>query len=247
MLRPIPKDDFVRRFRLKASLRALERVRKTIGERAYQRLRDLVVFRLEGREFEIDKVGEKIVVAYSGGSDSTATLKILRWAGFEVIPVMARLPQLREPVVLKATMEGAILVDVPGYMEEMKRLIEKRAPICGRCHSMVMKAVESYALDNGIKIVASGDLLSFGSASIYEKGSIIVLNLPAFLTLTKAEAIKILGRKYALGFGCPLWRSATKRAPILKRFGIQRILRELRAGALTEDMAKVLIMDVLRA
>ncbi len=35
-----------------------------------------------------------MVVAFSAGSDSTATLKILRWAGFDAIPIMAKLPQM---------------------------------------------------------------------------------------------------------------------------------------------------------
>lgn len=244
MIEPVG-DDFVKRYRLNYNLDALERVRGEIGDVAYLRLKALIEYRLHGRKFDRSPTGVKVVLAFSGGSDSTAALKILRWAGFDVIPVTARLPQMRGPVLLSLQREGAVFVDVPGYMEAMKRQIAKRAPICGRCHSMVMEAVEDYARKNGIKIVASGDLLSSGLISVYSKDGIVVLNLPAFLALDKGEAISTLGRKYALGFGCPLWRAAARESPILKKYGIQRVLRELRARAITPEMAERLILDVL--
>ncbi|GAB6102922.1 ATPase [Thermococcus atlanticus] len=239
-------DDFVKRYRLDYNLEALERVRGDIGEEAYSRLKALIEYRLYGRDFDRSPVGVKIALAFSAGSDSTATLKILRWAGFDVVPVMAKLPQMREPVLLNAMMQGAVFVEIPGYMEKMSDRIGKGAPICGVCHSMIMEAVESYARENGIKIVASGDLLSSGLISIYRKGDIVVLNFPAFLVMDKKEAIGVLGRKYALGFGCPLWKAAARNAPVLKRFAIQRVLRELRARAIDEKIAAVLIRDILQ-
>ncbi len=240
------KDDFVKVYRLHQSLEALERVRGEISEEAYERLKALLHYRLYGKEFDRSKLEEKIALAFSMGSDSTASLLILKWAGFDVVPVMVRLPQMRDVILMRAQGYGAVFVEVPNYMEVISSQIQKRAPICGKCHSMIMEAVKEYARREGIKIVASGDLLSFGSISIYKEGDLIKLNLPAFLALDKREAIKILGRKYALGFGCPLWKSATKSAPILKRFGIQRVLRELRAGAIDKEIANALIRDILK-
>jgi len=242
----VVKDDFVKSYRLQQSLEALERVRGEISEEAYERLKALLHYRFYGREFDRSNIKEKIALAFSMGSDSTATLLILRWAGFDVVPVMVKLPQMRDAVLLRAQSYGAVFVEVPEYMEVISSQIQKRAPICGKCHSMIMEAVKNYARNNGIKIVASGDLLSFGSISIYREDGLIKLNLPAFLALDKREAIKILGRKYALGFGCSLWKNATKTAPILKRFGIQRVLRELRAGAIDKEIAKALIEDILK-
>lgn len=46
-----------------------------------------------------------MVVAFSAGSDSTATLKILRWAGFDAIPIMAKLPQMGGEDVLARAKE----------------------------------------------------------------------------------------------------------------------------------------------
>ena len=238
-------DDFVKRYRLEYNLEALEGVRGEIGEEAYSRLRALIEYRLTGKDFDRSPIGVKIALAFSGGSDSTASLKILRWAGFDVIPVMARLPQMREPVILGAMAQGAVFVEIPDYMEVIQGQIKKRAPLCGRCHALVMNAIEGYARREGIKIVASGDLLSSGLISIYKKDGLVILNFPAFLALDKGEAIEVLGRKYALGFGCPLWKSAARNSPALKKYGLQRVLRELRARAITPEMAEKLISDIL--
>ena len=245
MISPVG-DDFVKRYRLEYNLEALERVKAELGKKTYERLKALLEYRLSGKDFDRSPVGEKIALAFSMGSDSTATLKILRWAGFDVLPVMVKLPQIRDVVLLRAQSYGAVFVEIPGYMERISAQIQKGAPICGICHSMIMDAVEGYARDSGIKIVASGDLLSSGLISIYKKSDLITLNLPAFLAMDKREAISVLGRKYALGFGCPLWRAAARNAPVLKRFAIQRVLRELRARAIDDEIARTLIYDILQ-
>ncbi|ASJ05959.1 ATPase [Thermococcus pacificus] len=244
MIKPV-RDDFVKGYRLQYNLEALERVRGEIGEEAYSRLKALIEYRLYRKDFDRSPTGVKIALAFSAGSDSTASLKILRWAGFDVVPVTAKLPQMNEHVIEKARREGAVLVEVPNYLEVITSQMEKGAPICGRCHSMVMKAVEDYAQRKGIKILASGDLLSSGLISIYRSGELVTLNLPAFLTLDKAEIIELIGGKYDLRFGCPLLREAFRRAPSVKRFAIQRVLRELRARAITPEIAEKLILDIL--
>ena len=240
-----PVNDPVKHYRLRYNLEALERVREAIGESAYSRLRELILFRLEGREFERTPTGVKIAVAFSAGSDSTATLKILRWAGFDVVLITAKLPQMGEKTLQKVRSEKALLVEVPGYEETMRELIEKGAPICGRCHSMVMEAVERKARELGIGILATGDMLSSGLISIYEKDGIVILNFPAFLALDKGEIIEIIGGEYRLSFGCPLLWELFKRAPSTKRLALQRILRETRARALNPEIAVELMRDVL--
>lgn len=238
-------DDFVKRYCLEYNREALEEVRPYIGERPYSRLKALLEYRLTGKDFDRSPVGEKIALAFSAGSDSTSTLKILRWAGFEVVPVTAKLPQMNEGVIEKAKSYGAVFVEIPGYLEAMTEQMNKGAPICGRCHSMVIKAVEDYAREIGAKIVASGDLLSSGLISIYKNRDMVTLNLPAFLALDKAEIIELIGGKYDLKFGCPLLWETFKKAPSVKRFAIQRVLRELRARAITPEIAETLILDIL--
>ena len=245
MIKPV-NDDPIKRYRLEYNLEALERVRELIGGKAYSRLRDLLEYRLHGKEFERSPIDVKVVLAFSGGSDSRAALSILTWAGFNVVPVTVKLPQMSEKAVKIAASSGAVFVDVPGYLESMQKQVEKKAPICGRCHSMVMEAVERYAVENGINLLATGDLLSSGLISIYGKGELVTLNLPAFLALDKAEIIDLIGGKYDLTFGCPLLWEAFRAAPGLKRFSVQRVLRELRARALSPEIAEALILDILR-
>ncbi|NPB03992.1 MAG: ATPase, partial [Thermotogae bacterium] len=110
-----PVNDPVKRYRLRYNLDALERVREAIGESAYSRLRGLILLRLEGSNFKGTQTGVKVAVAFSAGSDSTATLKILRWAGFEVVPITAKLPQMDDETLQKVRSEGTVLFDVPGY------------------------------------------------------------------------------------------------------------------------------------
>jgi predicted PP-loop superfamily ATPase len=244
MLKPVG-DDFVKRYRLEYNMEALERVRGEVSEAAYSRLESLLEYRLSGKPFDRAPVGVRVAVAFSAGSDSTATLKILRWAGFDVIPVTVRLPQMGEKTVEKARSYGAVFIEVPEYLDAIMPQIEKGAPICGRCHSLVMGAVEGYARRNGMKIVASGDMLSSGLISIYKKDDLVILNFPAFLAMDKSEIIEIIGGNYDFSFGCPLLWELFKRAPSTKKLSIQRVLRETRARALTPEMARRLIHDIL--
>ncbi|MDK2854177.1 MAG: uncharacterized protein PWQ92_1071 [Thermococcaceae archaeon] len=73
---------------------------------------------------------------------------------------------MRDVILFRAQEYGAVFVEIPEYMETISAQIKKKAPICGKCHSMIMEAVKDYARKNGIKIVASGDLLSFGSMDV---------------------------------------------------------------------------------
>ena len=75
------------------------------------------------------------------------------------------------------------------------------------------------------------------------------INLPATLSIGKEE-IKSTLAKYNLekikGFGCPLLYETHKKYPHLKKFSIQRILRETRAGALEPGEALDLIWSFYR-
>ncbi|RLF80317.1 ATPase, partial [Thermococci archaeon] len=77
------ESNFIKTYRLQQSLEALEKVRGEISEEAYKRLKALIYYRLYGEEFERSKIDEKIALAFSMGSDSTASLLILKWAGFD--------------------------------------------------------------------------------------------------------------------------------------------------------------------
>ena len=102
-----------------------------------------------------------------------------------------------------------------------------------------------YAKDKEIPIIIFGDMLATGSQCInLQEDSLYRLNLPASLSVGKQE-IKSLIKNYDLktfkGFGCPLLYEVHKKFPYLKKFSIQRILRETRSSALEPGEALDLI------
>ena len=74
------------------------------------------------------------------------------------------------------------------------------------------------------------------------------INLPAMLSTTKGET-RSLSTYFDLnivgGYGCPLINEVHKLHPHMRRFSIQRILRETRAGALEPGQALNLITRTL--
>ena len=104
---------------------------------------------------------------------------------------------------------------------------------------------KQYAKEREIPIIIFGDMLATGSQCInLQDDSLYRLNLPASLSVGKQE-IKSLIRNYNLsefkGFGCPLLYEVHRKFPHMKKFSIQRILRETRSGALEPGEALDLI------
>ena len=142
---------------------------------------------------------------------------------------------------------------------------------CGRCSKRIEETLFKYAVDNDIPMVIFGDMLSTGSQCITEQfygensedsissdledsfnnelqdsanHKLIRLNLPAALAVSKLEN-KALTSHYELnkfkGFGCPLLYEVHKKFPHMKKYSIQRILRETRSSALEPGEALDLI------
>lgn len=82
-----------------------------------------------------------------------------------------------------------------------------------------------------------------------DKNKVIRLNLPASLSVSKLEN-KSLTSHYNLskfkGFGCPLLYEVHKKFPHMKKYSIQRILRETRSGVLEPGEALDLIWSFYR-
>ena len=151
------------------------------------------------------------------------------------------------------------------YTELIEESFTGRFHPCGRCSKVIEETVCSYAIQNDIPIVIFGDMLATGSQCITEqfcnfdendenelsdvdkeidKTKIIRLNLPASLSVSKLEN-KSLTSHYNLskfkGFGCPLLYEVHKKFPHMKKYSIQRILRETRSGVLEPGEALDLI------
>ncbi|WP_407415519.1 7-cyano-7-deazaguanine synthase [Methanobrevibacter sp.] len=192
------------------------------------------------------------VVALSGGVDSSFSLILAKKLGFNPIAVTVNpgtiiLPkQFKENIKLLTESldihHEYIEVD---YSEVIKESFTGKVHPCGRCSNNTSELVKQYAKDDEIPIIVFGDMLATGSQCInLQDESLYRLNLPASLSVGKQE-IKSLIRNYDLnefkGFGCPLLYEVHKKFPYMKKFSIQRILRETRSGALEPGEALDLI------
>jgi uncharacterized protein len=85
-----------------------------------------------------------------------------------------------------------------------------------------------------LEMNSSGRENSLGKENI-SKGNILKINLPALLSLKKGDVKKVAGSwgvSKRGGYGCPLIGEVHKKHPHMRRFSIQRVLRETRAGIL---------------
>lgn len=192
------------------------------------------------------------VVALSGGVDSSFSLILAKKLGFNptaitVDPGTIILPKqfknniklLTESLNIKHEYINA------DYSQVIKESFTGKLHPCGRCSKNTGEIAKKYAKDNKIPIIIFGDMLATGSQCInLQEDSLYRLNLPASLSVGKQE-IKSLIKNYDLktfkGFGCPLLYEVHKKFPYMKKFSIQRILRETRSGALEPGEALDLI------
>ena len=119
---------------------------------------------------------------------------------------------------------------------------------CGRCSKTIESALLEYTKKSEIPFLIFGDFLATGSQSIVYMDGFWRINLPAMLSATKGET-KSLASYFDIksrgGYGCPLINEVHKIHPHMRRFSIQRILRETRAGILEPGQALDLIMRTL--
>ena len=200
------------------------------------------------------------VVALSGGVDSSFSLVLAQYLGFNPVAVTVNPGTIILPKQFKYNIDSLIKQTgieheyIPiDYSEFLKEALSGRIHPCGRCSKMIEEAVFKYACDNNIPIVIFGDMLSTGSQCItdnlYNNQNIKRLNLPASLCCGKLEGKKLM-KEYSLktinGFGCPLLYEVHRKYPHMKKYSIQRILRETRSGALEVGEALDLIWSFYR-
>ncbi|MDI6723493.1 MAG: ATPase [Methanobacterium sp.] len=195
------------------------------------------------------------VVALSGGVDSSFSLIIAKFLGFNPVAVTVNPGSIILPRYFQNNVENLsrelhvkheyIEVDMDEIIRES---LEGRYHPCGRCSKVIKKAVLEYTKENNIPFLIYGDLLSTGSQSIVIEDDVLKINLPAMLSATKGE-IKNLTSKYGVlkkgGYGCPLINEVHKKYPHMRKYSIQRVLRETRAGILEPGEALEMIMKSL--
>ena len=227
---------------LNLDLVGLENLEKTIENK----LENIYSFNFDTyfneNQFE-ESENVEAVVALSGGVDSSFSLILAKKLGFNPIAITVDpgtiiLPKqfknniklLTESLNIKHEYINA------DYSQVIKESFTGKLHPCGRCSKNTGDIAKRYAKDNKIPIIIFGDMLATGSQCInLQEDSLYRLNLPASLSVGKQE-IKSLIKNYDLktfkGFGCPLLYEVHKKFPYMKKFSIQRILRETRSGAL---------------
>ena len=202
---------------------------------------------------EFDESGDiEAVVALSGGVDSSFSLILAKRLGFNPVAVTVDPGTIILPNQFKKNIQS--LTDAlnitheyigADYADIISESLTGSVHPCGRCSKSTLNLVREYAKNEEIPIIVFGDMLATGSQCInMQDDSLYRLNLPASLSVGKQE-IKSLIRNYDLrefkGFGCPLLYEVHRKYPYMKKFSIQRILRETRSGALEPGEALDLI------
>ena len=236
---------------LNLDLTGLENLEKVIGDK----LENIYSFNFE-TYFEENEFKEsenvEAVVALSGGVDSSFSLILAKKLGFNPIAVTVDpgtiiLPkQFKDNIkLLTETLDIKHEYIPADYSEVVEESFTGKLHPCGRCSKNTSGLVKEYAKNKEIPLIVFGDMLATGSQCInLQDESLYRLNLPASLSVGKQE-IKSLIRNYDLkefkGFGCPLLYEVHRKFPYMKKFSIQRILRETRSGALEPGEALDLI------
>lgn len=241
---------------LDLNLTGLKNLEKTIE----YKLKNIYSFDFE-TYFDENKFNEsantEAVVALSGGVDSSFSLILAKKLGFNpkaitVDPGTIILPKQFKNNIKIVT--ESLNIDheyiSADYSDVIKESFTGKLHPCGRCSKNTGELAKQYAKDNKIPIIIFGDMLATGSQCInLQEDSLYRLNLPASLSAGKQE-IKSLIKNYNLktfkGFGCPLLYEVHRKFPHMKKFSIQRILRETRSGALEPGEALDLIWSFYR-
>ena len=236
---------------LNCDLVGLKNLEKTIDSK----LENIYSFNFERYfdENEFEESGNvEAVVALSGGVDSSFSLILAKKLGFNPVAVTVDPGTIILPNQFKKNI--SIVIDEmeiqheyikTDYSDIVAESFTGKLHPCGRCSKNTGNLVKQYAKDREIPIIIFGDMLATGSQCInMQEDSLYRLNLPASLSVSKQE-IKSLIKNYNLstfkGFGCPLLYEVHKKFPHMKKFSIQRILRETRSGALEPGEALDLI------
>jgi uncharacterized protein len=201
----------------------------------------------------------KIALAFSGGTDSTASVEILKESGFRVDAILVDLGhQFQNPKDIKLAEDwcmqqyvNLVRIDVTGGNGDLlERVDEGRIHPCGECHNQIMERVRECIVKSKYDVLVTGELLPTGRQSIILEEGLLIIHLPAALSLSKHRTETIAeksGKKlFRRKFGCNLVAKSHSKG--WKNVGpsIFRVLRELEAGILTTGQSLEYIKDILQ-
>ncbi|MBD3406457.1 MAG: hypothetical protein GF411_10125 [Candidatus Lokiarchaeota archaeon] len=256
-------EILLRNHRLELTKERIEELLHLVQGNQYQVLKTLLRYLQNelnnfDKEIFVPESSVNVGVSFSGGVDSGASLILaqriwLKPTAITVDPGVRFLaPHIKEWII-KWCDEMGIPLKYVDSSNLMDTILEKAATgqmhPCNHCHEIIMKKARETAKENGLSTLITGEMLPTGRQSIIIDQEILIINLPAALSLTKHDTRQIcspydfIGSK---GFGCHVVKSAHQ-----KRFGmveasIFRVLRELQAGILSTGQALAFINKILR-
>lgn len=257
----------VRKRRLELTLQRIDELKKqtSVHDSFLEYLENRITFEIDhpySINLQIDakkKDQRLILVAYSGGTDSSASLLLLKRWGYNPLAVTSDAgprilpPNLKEQIkeicsIVKVDHE---FIDVSHDMQvTISGAIEGRFHPCGSCHSITMNSITEYALRKKIGILVTGELLPHGRQALEINGNLLLVHLPAALALTKFKTVSICGKEHlntqSHQFGCQFLSQIHGTVPGMIQPSIDRVLRELEAGILTNGKALSYIKYILR-
>lgn len=205
---------------------------------------------------EIEEASEnKAIVALSGGVDSSFSLIIAKLMGFNPLAVTVDPGNIILPSYTKNNIDTLTsAIDVPNVFIEadlstvIEDALKGNIHPCGRCSKAIEAALYEYVKESGIPFLIFGDFLATGYQSIVDTDGFCRINLPAMLSASKGDTTNLASYfkiKSRGGYGCPLINEVHRLHPHMRRYSIQRILRETRAGVLEPGQALNLIVRTL--
>lgn len=228
-------DELIRDFRKKESERLIQKLTLENHQKKIVHVLQSLLHKTP------ESTSVKVAVALSGGRDSLASAVLLKdmvdIRGFTVYPSDMILPKhVRDSIDVSVKTLGINHEYVSAdFSEIIEKSLDGRIHPCGHCHRTMSDILLKECVRQKIPALTFGELLPTGSQSLRVDHGILIVNLPAFLALTKKDTTDIASAimeypSYTLG--CPLLKAVHKKFPAKKYATAKRILREVRAGVL---------------